>query len=298
MTDQRMNTNLKAALWMIGAIASFTSMAIAGRAVSLELDTFEIMLYRSLTGIVIVVVVATWAGKLGQFRTARPGQHFIRNICHFTGQNLWFFAIASIPLAQVFALEFTTPVWVILLSPLLLGERLTRSGMIAATLGFIGILIVARPDPDNISPGILAAAGCAVFFALTAILTRKLTRTDSITTIMIYLTTMQAVFGLVCAGIDGDIAVPSMASVPWVILIGCAGLLAHFCLTTALGLAPASIVMPMDFVRLPTIAVVGMILYNEPLELIIFAGAALIFVANYLNITQTTRVRPSVEAAK
>lgn len=298
MTDQRMNTNLKAALWMIGAIASFTSMAIAGRAVSLELDTFEIMLYRSLTGIVIVVVVATWAGKLGQFRTSRPGQHFIRNICHFTGQNLWFFAIASIPLAQVFALEFTTPVWVILLSPLLLGERLTRSGMIAATLGFIGILIVARPDPDNISPGILAAAGCAVFFALTAILTRKLTRTDSITTIMIYLTTMQAVFGLVCAGIDGDIAVPSMASVPWVILIGCAGLLAHFCLTTALGLAPASIVMPMDFVRLPTIAVVGMILYNEPLELIIFAGAALIFVANYLNITQTTRVRPSVEAAK
>lgn len=295
MTDQRMNTNLKAALWMIGAIASFTSMAIAGRAVSLELDTFEIMLYRSLTGIVIVVVVAIWAGQLGQFRTARPGQHFIRNICHFTGQNLWFFAIASIPLAQVFALEFTTPVWVILLSPLLLGERLTRSGMMAATLGFIGILIVARPDPDNISPGILAAAGCAVFFALTAILTRKLTRTDSITTIMIYLTTMQAVFGLVCAGIDGDIAVPSMASVPWVILIGCAGLLAHFCLTTALGLAPASIVMPMDFVRLPTIAVVGMLLYNEPLELIIFAGAALIFVANYLNITQTTRVRPIAE---
>lgn len=295
MTDQRMNTNLKAALWMIGAIISFTSMAIAGRAVSLELDTFEIMLYRSLTGIVIVVAAATATGRTAQFRTARPGQHFIRNICHFTGQNLWFFAIASIPLAQVFALEFTTPVWVILLSPLLLGERLTRSGMIAATLGFIGILIVARPDPDNISPGILAAAGCAVFFALTAILTRKLTRTDSITTIMIYLTTMQAVFGLVCAGVDGDIAVPSMASLPWVILIGCAGLLAHFCLTTALGLAPASIVMPMDFARLPTIAVVGMLLYDEPLELIIFAGAALIFVANYLNITQTTRVRPIAE---
>lgn len=282
-----MNTNFKAALWMIGAIASFTTMAVAGRAVSLELDTFEIMLYRSLTGIVIVVGVAIMTGTLGQVGRQRLGLHFIRNISHFAGQNLWFFAISAIPLAQVFALEFTTPVWVILLSPLLLGERLTRRGMIAATLGFVGILIVARPDPENLSPGLLAAAGCAVFFALSAIFTRKLTRTDSITTILVYLTTMQAVFGLICAGLDGDIALPSMASLPWVILIGCAGLLAHFCLTTALGLAPASIVMPMDFARLPTIAVIGMLVYDEPLQVLVFVGAAVIFVANYINVTQS-----------
>lgn len=282
-----MNTNFKAALWMIGAIASFTTMAVAGRAVSLELDTFEIMLYRSLTGIVIVVGVAIMTGTLGQVGRQRLGLHFIRNISHFAGQNLWFFAISAIPLAQVFALEFTTPVWVILLSPWLLGERLTRRGMIAATLGFVGILIVARPDPENLSPGLLAAAGCAVFFALSAIFTRKLTRTDSITTILVYLTTMQAVFGLICAGLDGDIALPSMASLPWVILIGCAGLLAHFCLTTALGLAPASIVMPMDFARLPTIAVIGMLVYDEPLQVLVFVGAAVIFVANYINVTQS-----------
>lgn len=281
-----MNTNLKAALWMIGAITSFTTMAIAGRAVSLELDTFEIMFYRSLMGIAIVVTVATYTGKMQQFSMDRIGLHFIRNICHFAGQNLWFFAIITVPLAQVFALEFTTPVWVILLSPLLLGERLTRAGMLAATIGFVGILIVARPDPNNLSAGLIAAAGCALFFALTAIFTRKLTRTESITTILIYLTTMQAGFGLICAGIDGDIAVPTLAALPWVMLIGCAGLLAHFCLTTALGLAPASIVMPMDFVRLPTIAIIGMALYDEPLEMLVFVGAALIFVANFINITQ------------
>lgn len=282
---------------MIGAIASFTTMAVAGRAVSLELDTFEIMLYRSLTGIVIVAGVAIMAGTLGQIGHGRLGLHFIRNICHFAGQNLWFFAISAIPLAQVFALEFTTPVWVILLSPLLLGERLTRRGMIAATLGFVGILIVARPDPENLSPGLLAAAGCAVFFALSAIFTRKLTRTESITTILIYLTTMQAIFGLICAGVDGDIALPSITSLPWVILIGCAGLLAHFCLTTALGLAPASIVMPMDFARLPTIAVIGMLVYDEPLQALVFVGAAVIFVANYINITQSVPKRWRVKPA-
>ena len=115
-----MSTTLKAAFWMIGAITSFTLMAIAGRAVSFELDTFEIMLFRSLTGIVIVLAVAGYAGTLQQVRRNRLGLHATRNICHFAGQNLWFYAITVLPLAQVFALEFTTPIWVMLLSPLLL----------------------------------------------------------------------------------------------------------------------------------------------------------------------------------
>ena len=274
---------------MIGAITSFTLMAVAGRTVSVELDTLEIMLFRSLTGIVVVLTIAYFAGTLATIGRGRLGLHATRNICHFAGQNLWFYAITMIPLAQVFTLEFTTPIWVILLSPLILRERITAIGLLSAIIGFIGILIVARPDPANISVGLIAGASCAIFFALTAIFTRKLTQTENITTILFYLTTMQAVFGLVCAGIDGDIAWPSVAAAPWVILIGFAGLIAHFCLTKALSIAPASIVMPIDFVRLPTIAVVGMVLYNEPLEFLVFVGAALIFAANYLNISNAMR---------
>ncbi|MDB4111824.1 DMT family transporter [Yoonia sp.] len=280
-----MNTTLQAALWMIGAITSFTLMAIAGRTVSVELDTFEIMLFRSITGIIIVVSVAAYVGTFRQIGRNQLGLHATRNICHFAGQNLWFYAITVIPLAQVFALEFTTPIWVILLSPLLLKERLTGIGLLSAAIGFVGILIVTRPDPANINSGLVAAASCAVFFALTAIFTRKLTRTQSITSILFYLTTMQAVFGLICAGYDGDIALPSLQTLPWVVLIGCAGLLAHFCLTKALSIAPASVVMPIDFVRLPVIAIVGMLLYAEPLDALVFVGAAFIFAANYLNIT-------------
>ncbi|MEL6684562.1 MAG: DMT family transporter [Pseudomonadota bacterium] len=284
-----MNTLVIAAAWMIGAISSFTLMAVAGRAVSAELDTFEIMLFRSLTGIIIVVSLAWATGSLRQINRGRLGLHATRNIFHFTGQNLWFYAITMIPLAQVFALEFTTPIWVILLSPLILNERITALGLLSAGIGFIGILVVARPDPANISLGLMAAASCAVFFALTAIFTRKLTQTETITTILFYLTLMQAVFGLICAGYDGDIALPSAAALPWVILIGCAGLLAHFCLTKALSIAPASIVMPIDFIRLPTIAIVGVLLYQEPLEIWVFVGALLIFGANYLNITYAMR---------
>jgi len=284
-----MNNILTAAAWMIGAISSFTLMAVAGRTVSAELDTFEIMLFRSLTGIVIVLSVALATRTTAQISRDRLGLHAVRNIFHFTGQNLWFFAIATIPLAQVFALEFTTPIWVILLSPLILRERLTPIGLLSAAIGFVGILVVARPDPASISWGLVAAAGSAVFFALTAIFTRKLTRTETIISILFYLTVMQAVFGLIFAGFDGDIAVPSAAALPWVLLIGCAGLMAHFCLTKALSIAPATVVMPIDFVRLPTIAIVGMLLYQEPLEIWVFVGAALIFGANYLNITFAVR---------
>ncbi len=284
-----MSDVIKAALWMSGAIGSFTAMAIAGRAVSFELDTFEIMMFRSFVGIVLVLSIAGTAGTLHQITRRHLGLQAIRNLCHFTGQNLWFFALTMIPLAQLFALEFTSPLWVLLLSPLLLGERLTRPKVLAALVGFAGVLIVVRPDFNALNIGVICAAASAIFFAGTAIATRKLTRTETITCILFYLTVMQAGFGIIAAGYDGDIALPSAASVPWLILIGCAGLLAHFCLTTALSLAPASVVMPIDFVRLPVIAVIGAMFYSEAIDLWIFVGAALIFGANYANIRLENR---------
>ncbi|MBN2906463.1 MAG: DMT family transporter [Rhodobacteraceae bacterium] len=282
---------LKAAAWMTGAIVSFSSMAVAGRAVRVELDTFELMLYRSLIGIVLVVSVAGIAGRLNQVSTQRLGLHLVRNIFHFTGQNLWFWAITMIPLAQVFALEFTAPLWVAILAPFVLGERLTRARGLAAALGFIGILIVARPNPAALEPGALAAAAAAIGFAGSALFTKRLTATQGVVSILFWLTVMQACLGLICAGIDGHIALPSATAWPGLIVIGCAGLFAHFCLTSALQVAPASIVMPLDFLRLPVIAVVGMVLYDEPLQALVFIGAAVILLANVLNLRAEVRPR-------
>lgn len=280
---------LRASLWMLGSIASFSLMAVAGRTVSHELDTFEIMLYRSITGLVIVLGVAGLTGRLAEVRSARLPVHVLRNVAHFTGQNLWFFALTAIPLAQVFALEFTSPLWVLILAPLLLGERLTQIRALAACLGFIGILIVARPTPETVNLGTLAAAISAICFALTMIFTKRLTRVDSLTCILFWMTVMQIGFGLLCAGYDGDIALPSAATLPWVIIIGLGGLSAHFCLTMALSIAPATVVIPVDFGRLPVIAIVGMLFYDEPIDIFVILGAMLIFGGNYLNIWSETR---------
>ena len=274
---------------MVGGIISFTSMAIAGREVSFELDTFEIMLYRSIIGILVVSIVAKSLGTLNQIKTQILKQHFYRNIAHFSGQNLWFYAISVIPLAQVFALEFTMPIWIIIFSSLMLGEKITRIKVTAVFIGFLGILVVARPSIETLNIGIGTAALSAVGFALTSIFTRRLTETESITCILFYLTSMQLIFGLIATGYDGEIMLPSVNTVPWLLLIGFAGLTAHFCVTKALSIAPPSVVMPIDFVRLPIIAFVGLIFYNEPLDMFVILGAVLICYANWLNLTKDER---------
>jgi drug/metabolite transporter (DMT)-like permease len=274
---------------MLGAITSFTAMALAGRELGTQYDTFEIMMYRSAFGLLIVVAVASYSGTFHQINTDAIGQHGLRNLVHFTGQNLWFYAVTAIPLAQVFALEFTTPLWVIVLSPFLLGERLTLVRSIAALLGFTGILIVARPTIEGLNTGMLAAAACAIFFALTFILTKRLTKTQTITAIMFYLTSMQLGFGILAAGYDGDIAMPDAGSIPLLLLVGACGLLAHFCITNALKIAPATIVAPIDFARLPLIAILAMLIYNEALDIWVFVGAVVIFAGNYMNIWFETR---------
>lgn len=279
----------RAALLMSGAIACFTLMAVAGREVSVDLDTFELMMYRSLIGAVLVIGVGFATGRMGLVRTRQIRLHVVRNIFHFAGQNLWFYGVAAIPLAQLFAFEFTTPIWVALLAPLFLGETMTRTRLLAILLGFIGILIVARPGLSPLGPGHFAGLAAAACFAGMFLTTKRLSGTEQVWTIMFWMTTMQVVFGFVCAGIDGDIAVPQPESLIWVAIVGLGGLAAHLCIATALRSAPASMVSPMDFARLPVVAVVGMLVYAEPLEVAVFAGAALILAGNLMNIRAARR---------
>jgi drug/metabolite transporter (DMT)-like permease len=273
-----------AALWMLGSVLSFSILAIGVRQLAGQHDTFEMMAFRSAFSIVIVLIGATLLGRLGAIRTRRLGGHALRNVLHFTGQNLWFYAMTMIPLAQVFALEFTAPIWVILLAPLLFGEALTRPRMLAAALGFAGILLVTRPDFATLNTGTAAAIACGFFFAATILMTKSLSRSEDIVAILFWLTLMQLVFGLICAGIDGNITWPTAQSLPYLALIGVCGVAAHLCLTTALSLAPASFVMPIDFIRLPLIAAIGALLFAEQIDPWVIAGGAVIFAGNWINL--------------
>ena len=275
---------MKATVWMIGAMFSFSLMAVSGRELATNLNTFEIMLFRSIIGFLIVLAIGYFAKTLVEIKGARLGLHLFRNLAHFSGQNLWFLAVASIPFSQLFALEFSTPVWVALLAPLFLGEVLTKQRVLAVILGFAGVLIVARPDINQFDFAIVAAVACAICFAGSMMATKKLTSDQSITCILFWLTLMQLAMGLVATVFTGTIAVPEGINIFWIVIVGIGGLTAHFCITNALALAPAIVVIPLDFMRLPLISVIGFLAYGEAFELPILVGAGVIFIAILLNL--------------
>ncbi|MBL4806119.1 MAG: DMT family transporter [Rhodobacteraceae bacterium] len=275
---------LRAFYWMMGAVVSFAAMAVAGREISAEMNTFELMLYRSVIGfaIIVVIILRSNAG-FSQIKTSRIDQHTIRNVVHFISQNMWFYGIATIELSQMVALEFTNPIWVALLAPFLLGEKMTRTKILVAVLGFIGVMVAARPGSQPLEWGHAAGLGAAIGFAINTIMTRKIMRVDTVLCVLFWMTLMQAVFALALA-LPGGIPWPSTQLWPWLIVVSIGGLTAHYCLTSALGLAPASVVAPMDFVRLPIVAILGMLLYAEPILWSIFIGGGIIIAANILNL--------------
>ena len=274
---------------MMGGVFSLTSMAISGKEISLQIDTFEILFYRSIIGVVIVSSVIAAKGLYHEINLKQIGTHLKRNIAHFTGQNLWLYALGSITLAEVTSLEFTMPIWIILFSFFMLNENLNKFRIIAVFIGFTGVLIIIRPNIESFNLGVSAAAVSAVAFALTNIYTRRLTKTESTLTILFFLTSIQLIFGFATSFIDGKLDLPSAEIMPWIVVLGLGGLAAHYCITTALTYAAPSVVAPIDLFRLPLAVLIGILFYSESGNIYIYAGSLLIVVANWLNFKKATQ---------
>ncbi len=286
------NRPMMAALWMLFAVVSFSLMAIGGREISKELDTFQLMFFRSALGLLIVVLIVVFSGTgFSRFRTKRFKRHIVRNCFHFVGQFGWFFAVALIPLAQVFAIEFTTPLWVAIFSPLLLGEKLTKGRLLAVLIGFSGILIVVQPWQGQLDPGALAVVIAAIGFCFSMIVTKQLTSTESPLVIVFYMSLIQAPMGLIPAlwvWVN-----PSMITMFWLVVISVFGLTAHYSIARAFAYADAIVVAPMDFLRLPVILVVGLLVYGEVVGPAILIGGAIILFGNWMNLWLETRQKKS-----
>lgn len=286
MTHPRPNNVSVAALWMLGGIVSFSLMAVSGREAGQFIETAELLTWRGLIGIAVIVVVLAVSGRFAEVRSARLPLHLARNIGHFFGQYCWYYAVTLIPLAQLFALEFTSPIWVALVAPFLLGERFTVVKALSITLSFIGVLMVVEVWAEGFVSefsggqvwGLLAAFG----FAANMIATKRLTSTETTLCVLFWLVIMQTPMAFIVAGELPTIP-PNGWIWMWVFSLSIAGLCAHFCLTQAFRHADATIVTPMDFARLPVIAVIGALVYAEPVLWNVLAGGGLIFLGNYLN---------------
>ena len=300
----------RAVMWMVVSLLSFCAIAIAGREGGRVLPTTELIFWRSLIGIAVLAAVYRWEGARsdGPQTTVLP-LHGVRALVHFGAQYAWLFALTLIPLAELFALEFTAPLWVALFAPLFLGERLTGFRMLAAGIGFLGALFVVEPGifqgrmQFTGSTGTVYAICAAIGFAASMLLTKRLTRVDPALRILFWMQVLQAaIAAIVLVGVGvrsgkwplvGGTATP-LAVWGWVAVIGIAGLTAHFGLTRAFKLADAVIVAPMDFLRLPLIAFVGALLYGETLRPGLVFGAAIIVLSNAINLWAESRAKAKV----
>ena len=280
---------LKSALWMSGWLATMVTMAIAGREAALGIDAFQVMELRAVIGLILLSPLVFAAGGFSAMKTANLGAHIVRNVIHYTAQYGWLVAVTLIPLAQVVAIEFTMPIWTAILAVLFLGETMNRWKVFAIVLGLIGVWVIVRPEGGGGAAlqGQLLALAAAVGFGISVVLIKSLTRTNSVTQVIFWMLVIQGVIGLVPAILVWQ-PVP-MAVWPWVIVVAFVGTFSHFCLAQALRYADATIVVPLDFLRVPLTAVAAYLFYKEAIDAFTVIGAVLILSGNLLNLKKPAK---------
>ncbi|EXJ15742.1 DMT family transporter [Imhoffiella purpurea] len=268
------------------ALASFAALAVSARELLDTLTPVQFLWIRTALGLPLLIPVALVLAP-GFHRTRRLPLHLLRNLFHYLGQVCWITAIGLLPLALVFALEFTTPVWAAMLAVAFLGERLNRRRIAALIMGLAGILVMTRPGLRELDQGTLIGLLAAVGFAVSLTSTKGLTRHDGVFTILFWMLTMQLAIGLVPAlwawsPLD-------WSDLPWLLVAAVTGISAHFGVAKAFQHADATLVLPMDFLRLPLIAVIGALFYGEGLDPWVLAGAALILTGNEYSLRAERR---------
>jgi drug/metabolite transporter (DMT)-like permease len=263
-------------LWMSGALLAFSALAIAIRVLGGMLGVMEILTLRAGVGLAIMAVLAAARPELrAGLRTRKPGLHLLRNTVHLAAQYFWASSLLLLPLATVFALEFTVPAWSLLLAVPVLGERMTASRISAVVLGLAGVLVILRPGIAAFQPAVLLVLIAAVGLASTLILTKKLTVTDSSFAIIFWMNVIQFPLALLISQPAFVLRLGAW-DLPAVAAVGVSGLVSHYCLANAFRAGEAMVVAPLDFMRIPLIAVIGWWLYGEKLDAFVFIGAGLI----------------------
>jgi drug/metabolite transporter (DMT)-like permease len=277
------------ALWMAGAIASYIASALAVRALAKGLSVFEIMSVRTASGLAfLVVLMAVRPNMRRGLSSHRLGLHLVRNSVHFVGQIIWVLAVTLLPFATVFALEFTAPIWVAVLAVMLLGEHLTLTRAASTVLCLGGVLVILHPGLASFQPVALLALGAAIARAFTDVATKKLTQTETTFAILFWMNLMQLPMTLAGSGpsfvtrLDASMTLPLIAA-------AITGLSVHLCVAQAFRYGDAIAVVPLDFLRVPLIALIGWSFYGEALDAFVLAGAGLIIASVIWNLRTEAR---------
>jgi len=270
---------------MVGALFSFSVMAVSIRELSrANLSIFEILAIRSGVALFVLLALLTVRPNLRAYALPRRMKlNLVRNIVHYASQFAWALSITMLPLAMVFALEFTMPGWTALLAVWLLHERLTPSRIGVIVFGLIGVLVILRPGVASINPAAFLVLAAAFGYAITMIATKKLTMTETTFGIIFWMAVIQFPLSLLGSDPAAFLHLETRHILP-AIGVGTAGLTSHYCLSNAFRAGDATLVVPLDFMRIPLIAVVGWAFYSERLDIFVLLGALIIIGGVFWNL--------------
>ncbi|MEC8462110.1 MAG: DMT family transporter [Pseudomonadota bacterium] len=274
-----MSNAAKGAWWMIAAAGALTAMAICIR----YLPTYSVLLMIFLRNVINLVLMTPSMVRQGKaiFRTERLGTHAIRNAFLYSGNVAWFFGVTKISLADVAALQFTSPLFTAIIAAALLGERLGGHRMVAILVGFAGALIIIRPGIIPLNIGTLSILLAACLYSCAHVVTKLLSNTESGSTVVFYMSVTILIYSAIPAAFVWQ--TPALADMPAMIGLGITGYATHYCITRSLAVGDASFVIVFDFMRLPFSVALGWMLFTEVLDAWTAAGALIIFATGYYS---------------
>ncbi len=276
-------------LWMVAASCCFTaSLSLVKALQDGGMTVFQAVLFRQIFGLIIFAPVILNAG-LGTLKTTISKRHFMRALAGFLGMVTGYYSLSLINIADSTALQFTLPFFTMFCAVLLLGEKLQSHRVIATIIGFVGVLVIVRPGFAVFNVGVAVALAASAFYAMSDTMSRWVARHDPFLSIM----TWNFLFMIPLALVPSVIWwVTPPIDLWWKLLGFCiAGLGAQFCLTRSFGLAEASLVSPILFLRLPLLAVVAYFAFGQTTSIWTWVGAGVIFVATTWMARVETRKR-------
>ena len=261
---------------MLGAMILFSTMGVFIKLSSSQLHPLEVVFFRNFLALFFLT---PWIfhQRATVFKSNRKKLYTLRAVFNVVGMAAGFTALTLIPLAEATALSFTAPLFATLGAALILGEIVRKRRIIAIFLGFVGMFIILRPGIEAISPGALLAIGNAVTIAITVLIVKKLTTTEKPITIVAYMALLQTPMALIPALFYWEW--PNMITWAWLFCLAGAGTIGHLMYTKAIQLAEVSQLQPIEFVRLPVIALFGFIVFQEQPSIWVWIGGAVIFLS-------------------
>jgi len=284
-------TQTRATGLMIVALFMFTVMGICIRLSAAHLPVIEVVFFRNFLAVLLLLPLVARAG-FSNLKMQRPRLFFLRAAINAVGMFCGFTALTLIPLAQMTALSFTTPLFVTIGAVFFLGEVIRARRIAAIAIGFVGTLIILQPGFVDISPGALLALVSALTIAMASLIVKTLTRTETHHAIVTWMVVMQTPLALIPALWVWQW--PDMLTWGYLWAMALSGTIAHLSFTRAYSLVDITALQPLEFIKLPFAVILAWVIFAEWPGLWTWVGGAIIFASTVYITRREAAARQSL----